>query len=723
MLNKKRFLHTYNVSIEDNGLIDFVVNNHKLEVYSKDDFKNMYNVIKNKDVIITSYSECPKDKGIVKNNKALEIYGTLDEAKEIYDDIVNLQNYELNNMFHKNEVKMIIKTTGGDNDLINKLSSLMFDFSVLPAVGVITNTVLRKINIEDYVYLDKTDGVRKLLLSDGVSVYEFYKNELTLIGKSNAIFMIDTEYLNNTYHVFDKYFVDIDIRREKYEDRMKYNTPVKFNNSKHKLVNKTFTKITKDNIKKVFELGMKIRKGFDGIIFQSCEGYTKWLKGYYQYKLKPLELITTDYLYIKKPNTEDYYLFLSGNIFELIFNLRSNPRELQEAYNLLGFKLKSFTNEKIVNILFDTPLFNNAHIYNFNKADLKVLKEEIENNENLCDKVKKEYIERINNNDLNNMIIETQFVNQKQRPIRIRWDKVHPNSYKTGLSNMSIIFSPPTIDDSYFQKIDLDIIKNNFNVSCPEEFLNLFHTLNQNIRDYIFKLIRLYMTKNTKTVMDICGGRGAELNRILSLNYNNIIGIDGDTEALVSYQNKGLLYKILNKEFNARLNLNLHKYIIGNDKVDNIIKEIKERNEFLNPDIFIMNYAFHYLCNDKYKSNISDLVKLIKETKNNKSIFVMSFYDGEKILSTKKFKTFNIKTKVIKDDYILANMPLPTIETSGYREEPLVLSQHIEYLSKSLSKSNCIIYNDYPYKYISDSKTENYLDDYLSCIKVIIFEI
>ena len=32
------------------------------------------------------------------------------------------------------------------------------------------------------------------------------------------------------------------------------------------------------NLKKIFELGMKIRKGFDGIIFQSCEGYTKWLK-------------------------------------------------------------------------------------------------------------------------------------------------------------------------------------------------------------------------------------------------------------------------------------------------------------------------------------------------------------------------------------------------------------------------------------------------------------
>ena len=231
MLSKKRFLHTYNIPIEDNGLIDFVVNNHKLGVYSKDDFKNMYNIIKNKDVIITSYSECPKDKGIVKNNKVLEIYGTLDEAKEIYDDIVNLQNFELNNMFHNNEVEIITKTIGGDNDLINKLSSLMFDFSVLPAVGVITNTVLRKINIEDYVYLDKTDGVRKLLLSDGVSVYEFYKNELTLIGKSSAIFMIDTEYLNNTYHVFDKYFVDIDIRREKYEDRMRYNTPVKLNNS------------------------------------------------------------------------------------------------------------------------------------------------------------------------------------------------------------------------------------------------------------------------------------------------------------------------------------------------------------------------------------------------------------------------------------------------------------------------------------------------------------
>lgn len=722
MLTKKRFLHTYNIPIENDNLIDVVINNNNLEIYSKDDFKDIYNIIKNKDVIITSYAKCPKNKGIIKNNKVLKIYGTLDEAEEIYTNIINLQNFELNNLFYNNEIELNVNNNE-NTDLIKKLSSLMFNFNKLPAVGVITNTILRKINLEDYVYLDKTDGVRKLLLSDGNNVYEFQKKELIKIGESSAIFMIDTEYLNDTYYVFDKYFVDIDIRLEKYEVRMKYNTPVKFDNPKLKLVNKTFTKITKNNIKEVFELGMKIRKGFDGIIFQSCERYTKWLKGFYQYKLKPLELITTDYLYIKKPNTEDYYLFLCGSIFELIFNLRQNPRELQEAYNLIGFKLKTFTKEKIVNILFDTPLFNNAYMYNFDKSDLKVLIDEIEHNENLSDKIKKEYTKRIKNNDLNNMIIETQFINQKQKPIRIRWDKSFPNSYKTGLSNMSIIFSPPTLDDSYFQKIDLETIKNNFGVSCPEEFLKMFHTLNQNIRDYIFKLIRLYMVKDSKTIMDICGGRGAELNRILSLNYNNIIGIDGDSEALVSYQNKGFLYKILNKEFNARLSLNLHKYIIGKDKVDNIIKEIKDRNEFLNPDIFIMNYAFHYLCNDKYKSNISDLVKLIKETKNNKSILVLSFYDGEKILSIKKFKTFNIKTKVISDDYVLANMPLPTIEASGYREEPLVLSQHINYLSKCLSKNNCIIYNDYPYKYISDSKTENYLDDYLSCIKVIIFEI
>ena len=722
MLNKKRFLHTYNVPIEDNGLMDFIVNNYKLDVYSKDDFKDMYNIIKNKDVVITSYSECPKDKGIIKNNKVLEIYGTIDEAKEIYDDIVNLQNFELNNVFYNNEVQINTDNLS-DNETIKKLSSLMFDFSRLPAVGVITNTVLRNIDLDDYVYLDKTDGVRKLLLSDGKDVYEFQKNELTKIGESSAIFMIDTEYLNETYHVFDKYFVDIDIRLEKYETRMKYNTPIKFHNPKLKLVNKTYNKITKNTIKEIIKLGMKIRKGFDGIIFQSRKGYDKWLKGFYQYKLKPLELITTDYLYIKKPNTDDYYLFLSGNIFELIFNLRQNPRELQEAYNLIGFKLKTFTKEKLVNILFDTPLYNNAYMYKFDKEDLKVLMKEIENNENLCDKVKKEYIERIENNDLNNMIIETQFINQKQKPMRIRWDKVYPNSYKTGLSNMSIIFSPPTYENAYFNKINLDNVKNIFKVSSPEAFLDMFHSLNQNIRDYIFKLIRIYMTKNTKTVMDICGGRGAELNRILSLNYNNIIGIDGDPEALVSYQNKGLLYKIMNKDFNARLNLNLHKYMIGKDKVDNIIKEVKERKEFLNPDIFIMNYAFHYLCDNNYKSNISDLVKLIKETKNNKSILVLSFYDGEKILSTKKFKTFDIITEKVSDDYIKAQMPLPTIASECYREEPLVLPQHIEYLSKSLSKSNSIVYNNYPYKYITDSNTKNCIDDYLSCIKVMIFEI
>ena len=36
---------------------------------------------------------------VIKNDKVLEIYGTLDEAKEIYDDIINLQNYELNKYF------------------------------------------------------------------------------------------------------------------------------------------------------------------------------------------------------------------------------------------------------------------------------------------------------------------------------------------------------------------------------------------------------------------------------------------------------------------------------------------------------------------------------------------------------------------------------------------------------------------------------------------------
>ena len=57
---------------------------------------------------------------------------------------------------------------------------------------------------------------------------------------------------------------------------------------------------------------------------------------------------------------------------------------------------------------------------------------------------------------------------------------------------MSIIFSPPTIDDSYFQKIDLDIIKNNFNVSCPEDFLNLLYINFQSSNN----IIKLFMINN-----------------------------------------------------------------------------------------------------------------------------------------------------------------------------------------------------------------------------------
>ena len=89
-----------------------------------------------------------------------------------------------------------------------------------------------------------------------------------------------------------------------------------------------------------------------------------------------------------------------------------------------------------------------------------------------------------------------------------------------------------------------------------------------------------------------------------------------------------------------------------------------------------MNFAYHYLCNDI--NNLKELVRTISVLLRNGGRFIFSFFDGEKIIKKARAGKARIGPFVIQiNENNTALMPLPTIDSSGYREEPLVLEQHL----------------------------------------------
>ena len=603
---------------------------------------------------------------------------------------------------------------GSNEQILTNLINKTFDFTHTPQVSVLTNKVLQTIDLNNFVYLEKTDGLRTLIIYDNSTFYSYRAKEglikLFENDKYKGITTIfDTELFNNVYYIFDAYYLNTDIRELDYINRMNLIKDV-FKNDKT-FITKEFKEAINpkmsynDNIRELLNYGTTLRPNVDGIVFQSKEGYKGWLKNIYQYKLKPLELTTTDFLYKYNPKTKKYYLFLYGRFNDLVYNLKYKPRALTDAYELLNIDPKKLEKQDKYLILFDNPFFNDMYYSIPTNEEIEKL---------FKDNKKFKNVEGC----LDNLIIETSFDLKtfRQIPIRLRTDKIYPNGYNVGLANACILFSPPVVpNEYYFQTITKENIEKVFKVSDGNELIESFHLINQRIRDYTFELLKPFL-KTCENCLDMCGGRGSDLKRIYNLGFNNIIAVDGDAEALVTYFGKAQFYTNW-KDKNKRLNLNCICHMLGNNDLE-LVDEIKNKYEFKKFDLIVIDYALHYICNKNYETNLKNLVKIIKEVSNEKALILINFYDGEKILKCDgNFEVFKIKINDNNEAY----MPLPTIEKDGYRKEPLLLNKHLEVLKGEglVIKNNC-------YPNIEKDFTEGcveYMNDYLNCIRSIIFEL
>lgn len=778
----------------------------------------------------------------------LEIEYTKKNIKNLYNNFLYLLNEILFDINNKKNI--FIDDKYKFNPIFQEINSI-HDITKSPQVSVLTNALIQTTSIDDYVWLEKTDGIRFLLIFYKKKIYSFstttklqeiefkYKSEI------EKLTIFDTElYTNdenkNIYKIFDVIMVEENnVSELNFIDRMaqfnliKDKFKIKYT-SEDKCSKKIITLkkyYTLETWKQIIDFINETSKNnlrspltndrIDGIIVQKInEPYNS--KKPISYKLKPKRLNTIDFKIVWDKLEERYYLFLIGKPIELIYNLKSMPRFNKISQEHFNYNLKKLNHNQQYFILFDSPYMNNLFYF---KPRLTF------DTDGYTEELQKESIELMtkmleNPKEYTDSIFEMSLANDGWIPLRHRFDKQYPNSYRVGLSNAALLFSPPSYNlEVYFTRDKLKF---------DEHLIDTFHEANRAIRTFIFdKFINnnqennSYLLEDYNSCVDLAGGRGGDLLHLFAAGCNNIFAIDADKEALVTYtqrasiiQNKTInhVLSVLDKNLTSRLTFNAIYGYLNSDNTE-IKKDLYSRKEFRIGEInlVVMNYAFHYLCGS-YPS-ILELRNDVKKMLNPDGIFILTFYNGDQILnklSSGKYKVaefeitkyepkmnprvenmykllheHNIKlTKIqinnlievldIDEDSILfkepsiinknknyiiftneldyyviykpyykqsdklllskyvqqifeniyeknpwANMPLPTISSTGYREEPLVLNKYIDILLEDFEIIEELhpLQNQKLLEFMYKNKIDNYLNDYLINIKTILLKL
>ena len=598
-----------------------------------------------------------------------------------------------------------------------------------PSPSVLSNSILLSTSLDKFNYTDKIDGIHTHLLIFDKNIYNVSKNkDLSLLKPiDNSHFknmnfsgdcILEAEFYNNIYFIFDVYYLNgVDYSDKYLFERIE---PIKqyINELGPSFKLKNYYKIPDLNFLLDYIKKEESPEGneIDGIILQRIDKpyFQEKVYEFYSYKLKPLYLNTIDFLVKYDKKYDDFQLYLKGNYLSDYYNnFKKLPKDnyIYKINNinkrLDGNKFYLPDKEKVL-IYFDSPFYPNLGIMkidkNWNKNNYS--EKAVKKIDDLIDKISQ------NPYSFHNQIIELSLTEDKKWvPFRIREDKTLPNSYIVGLNNISIIFDPiKSSEEIYFQQ----------NLSTKTDDQIAIHKINQLFRKYIIENHVNYFGKHS-SVIDLCGGRGADEFNLYSNGVSNFFVIDSDTTALKRYFDR--TYKLTNKKYeplsvkNIRnlwgrdyINLNILNYKLDKD-YEQIKQDLYSRYEFNKKkkiDIVLMNFAIHYLCDEKEK--LEKLCEFVDSILCKDGVFIITYFDGDEILKNKKYNISKIgpfDIEIIKEekDKTIAKMPLPTIKGGDniYGEEPLVHRKMIDILEEKYFD----LYKEY---YVYD-KCKKYVDE------------
>lgn len=553
---------------------------------------------------------------------------------------------------------VIIGGSSSNSNDKTDLSNIQF-----PQVSILSNHVLRDIRISSFVWSEKTDGLRTEIIIEGKNVMSFKDRKvLAKLKKDVKRTILNTEFLNERYYIFDGMMIDgKDISEKTFLDRYSEikSFVEKYDSSSAIFKVKDFQPVTKTEILEEFiqkTTSPTTGNKTDGVILQRIDLPYFTLSSF---KYKRPVMNTIDFMLKYIPEKGVFFLYLWGTYKNVVYNLQKLPKINRYSKMHTGIDLKDKTYPNKFLVLFSSPFMSKMHLFipnehwskmGYKKEDIITINEEMK-------KVIKNPI------DYDGKIMEMSWGKSGWVPYRERWDKPKPNGYAVGEQISEILFSPVNFNGNrYFES---DIEKTQLN--------DTFHKVNKLIRKLMIK--RLLTKYPTKTILDIAGGRGGDSNLFVEYGVNNIFAVDADKEAIVSYKNR------LSKMFKKDISFNGFGYALSEDNTE-FINDVMSRYEYNSEfSVAIMNYAIHYICDKSEK--IMELARTLRKLLKEDGVFMFTYFDGDMMLSKAvdnviKLNSFTIKIDPEKEMVI---MPLPTIDKSGYREEPLVTRRKLDYLN------------------------------------------
>lgn len=316
----------------------------------------------------------------------------------------------------------------------------------------------------------------------------------------------------------------------------------------------------------------------DGLIFTPMdEPYPKTKKWSKLLKWKPAHLNTIDFYAVRIGNSENWELYVQ--------EFSKKPNEVGKIDgNIVLFDISKF-DEKIEN--------NNICTYMTTFSD------------EMIDKTTGEPFKT-------NTVIEFYWDNDYKKfvPLRTRWDKTN-NPKKHG----NFISVAKDIWKSINNPITKDFLTK-FTVPCNKDiYFERMRRFHNKVKEYLYNTY----CNNTNKLLELCSGRGGDLNKWKYNNINIVHGYDisqkniEECERRVEMAKYSDKYKFYNLDLSTSNAINIVSKNMNTQKYDNIC----------------CNFGIHYFF--KNKDSFDNIKDILKSTIKKEGYFIVTFMDNKKI--------------------------------------------------------------------------------------------
>lgn len=492
-----------------------------------------------------------------------------------------------------------------------------------PQVSVLTNEIIRKIPIESFVWMEKTDGLHVNILIESNHVYSMSYGETTHLFELPGKYFVkrsilDCELYNDIYHVFDAAMIDgDDVSNLLFTERMEYaallideSHVTQFVVDKYYPVTNWAELITFINSHHISPI---TNNRIDGVICRRID------RQYFVkpddpacFKLKSTIMTTIDFYVRYQKDDGVFYLYLYGTCFDYIFNMKTLPRNNKYMFNHTGVDPREKPFPKNMYVLFSSPYFENMHEFKLrNNWDRTNYPDE------LIEQIDELMTSMISNPlQYDEQIIEMSMANDGWVPIRIRDDKEISNKYYVGLCNSGSIFSP--VDPKYtYRFISQTSSGSQSQINSDELYTKLIQgysdliniSIEHDINNIKRKLSVLIVSDEScidKVILNT-------INSLFNSGMNNMFMMSGDCDMMVQAVNKcinvkNLSYKSMLPSYSENksnsINVNCIGAPIDTEYIHETIDEIKLRQEY-------PKYGFDVIVTINIPNNADDNMQII----------------------------------------------------------------------------------------------------------------